>query len=116
MTSNEIFEEIKREGRLTEEMVQRIEKEFGARGKKALEAAMSGKVRKYRDFFVVRGSKDDYIVEDDFCTCKDYLYRLSIKGGICYHSLAVRIAEAAGNYENVDEWYIDVQKRKNPAQ
>lgn len=106
-----IFEEIREKG-LTEETERKLVDEFGARGKKAAELVKEGRVRKYKDFFVVQGSRDDYIVEDDFCTCKDYLYRLSIKGGVCYHSIAVHIAEATGQYETVDEWYVDVLNRK----
>ncbi len=106
-----IFEEIKEKG-LTEETEKKLATEFGARGKKAVELVKSGKVKKYRDFFVVQGSQGEYIVEDDFCTCKDYLFRLSIKGGVCYHSIAVRIAEAAGLYEKVDKWYVDSMRQK----
>jgi len=106
-----IFEEIKEKG-LTEETEKKLATEFGARGKKAVELVRSGKVKKYKDFFVVQGSQGEYIVEDDFCTCNDYLFRLSIKGGVCYHSIAVRIAEAAGMYEKVDKWYVDSMEQK----
>lgn len=106
-----IFEEIKKEG-LTEEKEKRLVEEFGARGKKAIELVKAGRIKKYRDFFVVQGSRGEYVVEGDFCTCNDYLFRLSVKGGVCYHSIAVRIADAIGLYEQVDEWYVDRQKRK----
>jgi predicted nucleic acid-binding Zn finger protein len=104
-----IFEEIKEKG-LTEETEKKLATEFGARGKKAVELVKSGKVKKYRDFFVVQGSQGEYVVEDGFCTCNDYLFRLSIKGGVCYHSIAVSIAEATGLYEKVDRWYIDTMQ------
>jgi len=39
------------------------------------------------------------------------LYRLSIKGGVCYHSIAVRIAKATGGYETADEWYSDIMAK-----
>lgn len=102
-----IFEDIERQG-LTPENEQRLAGEFGPRGKKAVETVRSGKVKKYLDFFVVKGSTGDYVVEDDFCTCNDYLYRLSVKGGVCYHSIAVRIAKATGDYETIDQWYADI--------
>lgn len=108
-----VFEDVQEQGSLTPELEKRLSKEFGSRGKKAIEAVRSGKVKKYRDFFVVEGSTGVYIVEDDFCTCKDYLYRLSIKGGVCYHSIAVRIARATGEYEEVDQWYSDVMPKKS---
>lgn len=105
-----IFEDIEKEG-LTPENEKRLAREFGSRGKKAIETARSGKVKKYKDFFVVKGSTGDYVVEDDFCTCNDYLYRLSIKGGVCYHSIAVRIAKITGEYETIDEWYTDIMTK-----
>jgi predicted nucleic acid-binding Zn finger protein len=106
-----VFDEIQKEG-LTPELEERLTNEFGPRGKKAMETVRSGKVKKYRDFFVVKGSTGEYIVEDDFCTCNDYLYRLSIKGGVCYHSIAVRIARATGEYEDIDQWYSDIRPKK----
>ena len=102
-----IFEDIEKQG-LTPENEKRLAQEFGSRGKRAIETVRSGKVKKYKDFFVVKGSTGDYIVEDDFCTCNDYLYRLSVKGGVCYHSIAVRIAKATGDYEEIGQWYTDL--------
>jgi predicted nucleic acid-binding Zn finger protein len=94
-------------GNLTDELEQRIIREYGNRGQNALKLVIAGRVKKYRDFFVVEGRTGKYVVEGDFCTCRDYLYRLSRNGGLCYHSLAVRIAEATGQYERVDQWYSD---------
>ena len=85
-----------------------IVREYGTRGKNAIELVRAGKVKKYRDFFVVQGRKDLYVVEGDFCTCRDYLYRLSRQDGLCYHSLAVKIASATGQYEEIDAWYSDI--------
>ena len=102
-----IFEDIEKQG-LTPDNEKRLAREFGSRGRKAIETVRSGKVKKYKDFFVVKGTTGDYIVEDDFCTCNDYLYRLSIKGGVCYHSIAVRIAKATGDYEEIGQWYTDL--------
>jgi predicted nucleic acid-binding Zn finger protein len=82
---------------------QEIEQEYGSRGKKALAILDAKKVKKYHDFFVVEGRSDPYIVDEDFCTCGDFLYR----GRPCSHLLAVRIARASGVYETVDSWYLD---------
>jgi predicted nucleic acid-binding Zn finger protein len=101
------LEELTAAGQLTEEIEKRIAREYGIRGRKAIDLVKAGRVKKYRDFFVVEGKGDLYVVEGDFCTCRDYLYRLSKNGGLCYHSLAVRIAAATGQYEQVDEWYSD---------
>ena len=88
-----------------------IETAFGTRGKKALAAIDAGKIKKYLDFFVVEGQTARYIVEDDFCTCGDFLYR----GRTCWHLLAVRIARETGAYVPVDSWYQD-QLKKNREQ
>ncbi|WP_424359103.1 SWIM zinc finger family protein [Methanocella sp. MCL-LM] len=94
-------------GKIDGDVVSAIIQEYGTRGKNAVELVLAGKVKKYRDFFVVQGRKDQYVVEGDFCTCRDYLYRLAKQDGVCYHSLAVKIASATGQYEEVDAWYSD---------
>ena len=80
-----------------------IEAAFGARGKKALAAIDAGKVKKYLDFFVVEGRTAEYVVDEDFCTCRDFLYRHRT----CWHLLAVRIAQGADLARMVDGWYQD---------
>ena len=77
--------------------------EYGPRGKKALAALDAGKVKKYLDFFVVEGRTAVYIVDEDFCTCRDFLYRKRT----CWHLLAVRIASGADLAVAVDGWYQD---------
>ncbi|MBN1166798.1 MAG: SWIM zinc finger family protein [Methanospirillaceae archaeon] len=79
----------------------RIETRWPSRGSKALAIIDDGKVMRFYDFFVVIGEKGEYVVEDDFCTCDDFLNR----GGPCGHILAVRIARAIGRYELADIWY-----------
>ncbi|MGA2913029.1 MAG: SWIM zinc finger family protein [Methanoregula sp.] len=80
-----------------------IEETFGNRGKKALVALDAGKIKKYLDFFVVAGRTAEYVVDEDFCTCGDFMFR----GRTCWHLLAVRIAQETGIYERVDSWYQD---------
>ena len=84
-----------------------IETAFGTRGKKALAAIDDEKIKKYLDFFVVEGKTAEYVVEEDFCTCDDFMYR----GRTCWHLLAVRIAREAGLYEPVEIWYQDRWKK-----
>jgi predicted nucleic acid-binding Zn finger protein len=96
-----IFRHISGRRDLDAALRQEIETEFGPRGTKALALLDAKKVKKYRDFFVVAGRSEPYIVEADFCTCGDFLYR----GRDCSHILAVRIAEVTGVYESVDSWY-----------
>jgi predicted nucleic acid-binding Zn finger protein len=85
-----------------------IEDTLGSRGKKALAALDAGKIMKYLDFFVVQGRTAEYIVDEDFCTCGDFLYRKKI----CWHLLAVRIAQETGMYTKNDSWYQDTWKNK----
>jgi predicted nucleic acid-binding Zn finger protein len=85
-----------------------IEDTFGSRGKKALAALDAGKVKKYLDFFVVEGRTADYIVDEDFCTCGDFLYRKKT----CWHLLAVRIAQETKIYIKIESWYQDTWKNK----
>ncbi|MDD1717561.1 MAG: SWIM zinc finger family protein [Methanoregulaceae archaeon] len=80
-----------------------IIRKYGDRGARALDAVTEGRVKKYRDFFVVVGRSDEYVVEDEFCTCRDSVFR----GGGCSHILAVRIARERGAYEEIDLWYLD---------
>lgn len=75
----------------------------GERGRKALKAIDENRVKKYRDFYVVVGSSNEYIVDEDFCTCQDFVFR----GGRCWHILAVEIADRVGGYEEIDSWYLD---------
>jgi predicted nucleic acid-binding Zn finger protein len=84
-----------------------IEEILGARGKKALAALDAGKITRYLDFFVVEGRTAEYVVEEDFCTCGDFLYR----NRTCWHLLAVRIAEETGMYRHIDTWYQDTWKK-----
>ena len=93
---------------LDEELRKEITEAFGKRGTSALGAIDAGLVKKYLDFFVVEGKTAAYIVEDDFCTCGDFLYR----GRACWHLLAVQIATETGGFVTVDRWYQEVVKER----
>ena len=80
---------------------------FGDRGKKALAAIDAGKVKQYLDFLVVEGRTAEYVVDEDFCTCRDFLYR----GRTCWHLLAVHIATITGLFDSVDQWYQETWKK-----
>jgi predicted nucleic acid-binding Zn finger protein len=58
---------------------------------------------RYRDFAVVTGATGRYAVDEDFCTCKDFLYR----NRRCWHILAVWIADISGTIREIDGWYLD---------
>jgi len=84
-----------------------IEQEFGLRGEKALLAIDTHRVKKYLDFFVVAGKTGEYIVDENVCTCHDFIFR----NRECWHLLAVRIATITGSYDSVDQWYQDTWKK-----
>jgi len=104
---NDLWHRIKEKNVLDSDLRREIEAAFGTRGKKALAAIDAGKVKKYLDFFVVEGRTAEYVVDDDFCTCRDFLYR----GRTCWHLLAVQIALGADLVNRVDGWYQDRWKR-----
>jgi predicted nucleic acid-binding Zn finger protein len=54
----------------------------------------------------VTGRTAEYVVDEDFCTCSDFMYR----GRTCWHLIATRIAIATGQAEQVDGWYTDQLK------
>lgn len=86
---------------LNEWMRKRIGAYYKSRGKKALDIVDQDRVKRYRDFFVVVGDTGEYVVEDDFCSCDDFLHR----GGRCAHILAVKVARITGRFELIDLWY-----------
>jgi predicted nucleic acid-binding Zn finger protein len=105
---NDIWLKLRGRHELDSEMRREVEEVFGRKGISALDAIDAGRVKKYLDFFVVEGRTAAYIVEDDFCTCGDFLYR----GRNCWHLLAVRIAQETGLFESVNDWYQDTLKEK----
>jgi len=98
---------LEKERRLTPEIRRLIGEQYGQRGVKALEIVDEGRVKRYLDFFVVVGSSDEYVVEEEFCTCSDALFRR----GECSHVIAVRIAAFTGQYEEFPLWYQDSWKK-----
>jgi len=99
-------------GELTPRGVDRIVAVHGDRGQQAIEAVGEGRVKEYRDFTVVVGHAEEYIVEDDGCTCKDAEYNLDPTDPeqLCWHAIAVRVAEAIGEVDEHDMWYSDVRE------
>jgi predicted nucleic acid-binding Zn finger protein len=105
---NDIWQELTGKKILDIPVREATERAFGTRGKKALAAIDAGKIKKYLDFFVVEGRTADYIVDEDFCTCGDFMYR----GRTCWHLLAVRIVTITGSFERVDRWYMETLKNE----
>jgi predicted nucleic acid-binding Zn finger protein len=105
---NEIWDRLIEKPELNEKIRVKIVAAFGRKGSSALGAIDAGRVKKYLDFFVVEGKTASYIVEEDFCTCGDFLYR----GRNCWHLLAVRIARETGLFVTVNEWYQEKMNEK----
>ncbi|QLG48505.1 hypothetical protein [Natrinema halophilum] len=99
-------------GELTPAIVDDISKIHGDRGVQAIEAVAENRVKAYRDFTIVVGYDDEYIVEDGGCTCKDSEYNLDADDPTdrCWHSLAVAIARRIGHVDYHDMWYSDVRE------
>ncbi len=99
-------------GTLTPEAVDQIMQLHGDRGDRAIEAVSENRVKEYRDFTVVVGRAEEYIVEDDGCDCKDAEYNLDPDDPeeLCWHAIAVRIARAIGETDEHDMWYSDVRE------
>ena len=99
-------------GELTPEIVETITRIHGDRGANAIEAVAEGRVKVYRDFTVVVGYEDEYIVEERACTCKDYEYNLDRDDptDLCWHALAVAIARRVGHVDYHDMWYSEVRE------
>jgi predicted nucleic acid-binding Zn finger protein len=108
---DEWTDQLRETGELTPEIVDRIVTLHGNRGQQAIEAVAEQRIKSYRDFTVVVGHADEYIVEDDGCTCKDSEYNLDAADPdqLCWHAIAVRIAKAIDETDDHDMWYSDVR-------
>jgi predicted nucleic acid-binding Zn finger protein len=107
---SDIWEDLSRKKVLDPQIRAEIEAGLGPRGKKALAAIDAGKIKKYLDFFVVEGRTASYVVDEDFCTCGDFMYR----GRTCWHLIAVRIVTITGDFEKIEGWYMDTVKKPGP--
>lgn len=99
-------------GELTAEVVDRIVAVHGDRGRRAIEAVGEGRVKEYRDFTVVVGHADEYVVEDDSCDCADATYNLDDDdpAQLCWHAIAVRVATRLDALDHHDMWYSEVRE------
>lgn len=105
---NDPWTELGQERRVTKGFIGALLRTYGERGRKALKAIEESRVKRYLDFFVVVGRGDEYVVEGEFCSCGDFLYR----GKECSHIIAVRIARQTGEYEQYRLWYYPSLQRR----
>lgn len=110
-SGNDWHAELEDAGELTPEAVEGLLGLHGDRGQRAVDAVSEQRVKEYKDFTVVVGHKDEYIVEAGGCTCKDAEYNLDPEDPDqqCWHVLAVEIAERVGNVDYHDMWYSEVR-------
>ncbi|MDO5843591.1 MAG: hypothetical protein Q4Q53_00380 [Methanocorpusculum sp.] len=94
------FQILKTEGCLNEKVSEAFISTYGRRASEAIEAVKENRVKKYNDYFVVVGNSNEYCVDGDFCSCEAGFYKKE-----CWHTLAVRIAQALGLYEEYNLWY-----------
>jgi len=99
-------------GELQPDIVSTILSIHGDRGQRAIEAVSEQRVKRYRDFTVVVGYDEEYVIEDGGCTCKDSQYNLDPDdpSQLCWHALAVEIAERIDAVDDHDMWYSDVRE------
>ena len=99
-------------GELTPAAVEAMLSLHDDRGGRALEAVSEGRVKQYRDFTVVVGHAEEYVVEAGGCTCKDSAYNLDPDDpdDRCWHVLAVAIAERIGEIDHHGMWYSEVRE------
>ncbi|WP_435196489.1 hypothetical protein [Natronomonas sp. EA1] len=100
------------EGRLSPAAVDAILTTHGERGATAIEAVGESRVKEYRDFTVVVGHAEEYIVEDGACECRDAQYNLDSEDPdqLCWHVIAVAIARRVGAVDHHDMWYSEVRE------
>ncbi len=92
-------------GGLSFELYKALKGLFGRRGEKAFRYLVEGRVKRYRDFFVVVG-REEYIVDENFCTCRDFQINLKFEKP-CAHIIAVEVAKRLKLYDYIDAYYID---------
>jgi predicted nucleic acid-binding Zn finger protein len=99
-------------GELTPEVVEQLVDLHGNRGVRAIEAVSEERVKEYNDFTVVVGHADEYVVEGESCHCKDLEYNLDPDDptDLCWHVIAVKIAEAVDAVDYHDMWYSEVRE------
>lgn len=99
-------------GGMTSELVERIVELHGDRGARAIEAVAERRVKEYRDFTVVVGHTEEYVIEGGRCPCKDARYNLDREDPTqrCWHELATIIARRTDSVDDHDLWYSEVRE------
>ena len=99
-------------GELTSDAADRIIATHGHRGVTAIEVVGERRVKGYRDFTVVVGHSEEYVVEDGGCDCEDSRYNLDPEDPeqLCWHVIAAKIARRIDAVDDHDMWYSEVRE------
>ena len=99
-------------GELDARVARQLIDAHGSRGTRAIEAVAERRVKEYRDFTVVVGHAEEYVVEDGGCQCKDSQYNLdpTNPNEHCWHVIAVDLARGLGAVDHHDMWYSEVRE------
>ena len=100
------------DGELTSDAVEQIIDTHDDRGVRAIEAVSEERVKQYRDFTVVVGHSEEYVIEDDGCSCEDSRYNLDPEDptALCWHVIAAKIARRIDAVDHHDMWYSEVRE------
>ena len=113
MTAVEEWEQtLETAGGLTSEAADRIIAVHGDRGVRAIEAVSEERVKQYRDFTVVVGHSEEYVIEGDACDCEDSRSNLDPEDPtqLCWHVIATKIARRIDAVDHHDMWYSEVRE------
>ncbi|WP_338726809.1 hypothetical protein [Haladaptatus sp. DJG-WS-42] len=104
--------DLEQHGSLAPAIVDRIISIHGSRGVRAIEAVSELRVKQYRDFTVVVGHEDEYVIEGRACECQDAAFNLDKADPeqLCWHVLAAEIARRIDMVDDHDMWYSDVRE------
>ena len=112
MTAEEWQLALAEAGELDADVTEQLVAAHGSRAIRAVEAVAERRVKEYRDFTVVVGHAEEYVIEEGGCGCKDSQYNLDPDDPAerCWHVLAVEIAGRIGAVDHHDMWYSEVRE------
>lgn len=98
---------------LTAPIVDTLIDHHGDRAKRAITAVTESRIKQYKDFTIVVGHHEEYIIENNSCTCDDVQYNLDHDDPTdrCWHSIAAEIATILDTADHHDIWYTDVSNK-----
>jgi predicted nucleic acid-binding Zn finger protein len=107
-----VCEEAKSQGNVTEKQMAQLSEALGSRFTKAWEALEEGRVKKYifsssdRIVWIVVGREREYLIMPaaGYCSCDDFYFRvLDREVHICYHLIAQKISDALEWFDKIEE-------------